>query len=299
MRRNRRRAARSSGALRRVLRAAAIMSVLAGAGLAAAQGLHWAKAHPYFAVREIDVVARGPLDAKTILGWSGLATGMSTWEVGERQAEERLLAHPRIRSAFVARTLPGRVQVHVEEREPVAVLFGDPLQMVAADGVVFPPCEGEMLAGLPYVSGFSARSSTSGVASARLRDVAQLVASWRARSQWPAISEVRPEADDLMVFVSGAPLAVRFPAAAGPDDFARLGTVLELWKGRERALVAVDLSMSAGEAVLRIRGAKPGGTIRRAVRAPVASRPAPHGIVSAADRRAHGARGKTERGSST
>ena len=298
MKRNRRRVARWSGALGRAMRVAAVVPVLGAAWFAASHGSAWAKAHPYFAVREIDVEARGPLDAKTILAWSGLATGMSVWDVGERQAEARLLDHPRIRSAVVLRELPGRVWVHVEEREPVALLFGDPLQMVSRDGVVFPPCEGEAIAGLPYVSGFGGKDPASGLGATVLRDVARLVIAWRTHPQWPAISEIRRDADDLVVFASGWPLAVRLPPTADASDFDRLGTVFDLWKGRERGLVAIDLTMK-GEAVLKVRKAVAAAPARRAARTLPGKRPAARGILSVADRDEHGTATKKPRGSST
>lgn len=298
MKRNRRRAARGSGALARALRAARVLPVAGAAWIAATHGIGWAKVHPYFAVREIDVEARGPLDAKTILAWSGLATGMSIWDVGERRAAARLLEHPRIRAALVERELPGRVRLHVEEREPVALLFGDPLQMVSTDGVVFPPCESETLSGLPYVSGFAGKDPVSGAVIARLREAVRLAVAWDAHEEWPRISEIRPDAGEIVVFVSGSPLAVRFSPSAGANDFARLGTVFELWKGRERGLVAVDLSM-AGEAVLKVRKAQPAAPVRRSVRVPTSKPPTPRGIIPAADREAGGARVKGPRGSST
>ncbi|MBI2962708.1 MAG: FtsQ-type POTRA domain-containing protein [Deltaproteobacteria bacterium] len=254
MRKNRRR--RSRFAWRRALRALAGAAALAGATVAAGRLLGWAKAHPYFAVREIDVAAHGRLDGETLLAWSGLAPGMSVWDVRERDAEARLLAHPRIREASVGRRLPGQVVIRVEEREPVALLFAAQPLWVAADGEVFPPCEGETTDGFPYVSGVGG-AARSGAAAERLRRAARLVVSWREHARWPAISEVRPAADEITVFLVGTPMAVRFPLEAGAEDFARLGTVLEIWRGREAQLAVIDLSLP-GEAVLRLRGAKRG-----------------------------------------
>lgn len=254
MRKNRRRKSRI--ALRRTLRALAVAAALAGATLAVWHTVGWAKTHPYFAVREIDVEAHGRLDAKTLVAWAELAPGMSVWDVRVRDAEARLLAHPRIREASVERRLPGQVAIRVEEREPVAILFGAKPLWVAADGEVFPPCEAEAIDGFPYVTGVGG-APRSGQVAERLRRAARLVVLWRAHSQWPSISEVRPAADELTVFLASTPLAVRFPVEVGAEDFARLGTVLEIWRGREAQLAAIDLSLP-GEAVLRLRGAKRG-----------------------------------------
>lgn len=297
MKRNRRRVAGSWHLVARAFRAARITAVGVLAVFGAWRGLAWAKAHPYFAVREIDVQGHGPLDAKTILAWSGLANGMSIWDVAPPAAEASLLSHPRIRAALVERELPGRVRVRVEEREPVALLFGEPIAMVADDGVVFPAAEGEALAALPYVSGFAGKDPASAPVAGRLRDVARLAVAWRAHAQWPAISEIRPDAEDLLVFAAGTPLAVRFAGPADANDLDRLGTVLELWRGREAGLAAIDLSTD-GEAIVKLRPSKPAAAARGIAKAPARPRTPARGIVPAADRGAR-APSKTPRGSST
>jgi hypothetical protein len=97
-----------------------------------------------------------------------------------------------------------------------------------------------------------------------LRAAARLALRWREHAQWPAISEIRSEGDDLVVFVAGTPLSVRFTAEARADDFARLSAVLELWRGREAQVAAIDLSVP-GEAVLKLRRKKSRGTNRMAI----------------------------------
>ncbi|MET0150998.1 MAG: FtsQ-type POTRA domain-containing protein, partial [Candidatus Binatia bacterium] len=224
----------------------------------------WVEAHPYFALREIDVEAHGALDAKTLLAWAGLALGASAWSVHEADAERRLLAHSRIREAHVERTLPAQVRIRVEERSPVAILLADRPLLVAQDGEVFPPVEGEALDGLPYITGLAGKPPTSATIAKRLRIAAGLAELWRQHAPWAAISEIRPDGDDLVAFVSGMPLAVRFSSQACADDFARLSAVLGLWRGREAQLAAIDLSLP-GEAVLKLRRA----SARRANRAAI------------------------------
>ena len=63
------------------------------------------------------------------------------------------------------------------------------------------------------------------------------------RGQWPMISEIRPGDDELLVYVAGTPLAIRFGAEAKNEDLARLAAVLELWRGREVQVAAIDLSL--------------------------------------------------------
>jgi hypothetical protein len=236
---------------------AARWSVVLAATAAAVAGVVWAvdrvESHPYFALREIDVEARGAVDAKTLLAWAGIAPGASVWSVHEIEAERRLLAHPRIREAHVECTLPGQVRIRVEERRPVAVLLADRRLLLGPDGVPFPATENEALADLPYVTGLSAGATAAPAVARRLREAARLVELWRDRGPWTA-SEIRPDGDELVVFVVGTPLAVRFSAQPDADDFARLSSVLGLWRGREAQLASIDLSLP-GEAVLKLRRA--------------------------------------------
>jgi hypothetical protein len=134
----------------------------------------------------------------------------------------------------------------------VAILLaGEPI-LLAGDGEMFPAVDGESLDGLPYVTGVVGRDPLPPADAERLRAAARVVLNWREHAQWPAISEIRSEGDDLVVFAAGTPLSVRFATEARPDDFARLSAVLELWRGREAQVAAIDVSVP-GEAVLKLR----------------------------------------------
>ena len=253
MKKNRRRGTRLGIAvLRGTARGILALVALGAAAVAAERALAWTKAHPYFALREIDVAAGGRVDPKTLVAWAGLAPGMSIWSVHATEAEGRLLAHPRIREASLERTLPNRVRVHVEERRPVAILLANRPLLVAGDGAVFPALDGEAVDGLPYVTGVSAMERASSDGGNRLREAARLVALWQAHAEWPAISEIRLDGEELVVFAAGTPLAVRFATETKAEDFARLAAVLELWRGREAQVAAIDLSLP-GQAVLKLQ----------------------------------------------
>jgi cell division septal protein FtsQ len=255
VRRNRRRRDRTRVAVARaILRGGSWLLVIAISAGAATRLAAWARAHPYFALREIDVEGAAKIDGKTVLEWAALSPGMSIWSVSEHDAERRLLAEGRIRAASVERTLPGRVTIRIEERQPIAVLLGSRPVLVAADGTVFPPLAGEPIDGLPYLTGIGGELD-SPLADERLRQVAAIVSHWQKHADWPAISEVRPEGDDLVVFVAGTPLAVRFSVDARLDDFTRLSAVLDLWRGREAVVAAIDVSMP-GQAVMKLRRGK-------------------------------------------
>jgi len=242
-------------ALRRAVTLLAAALALGLAGIAGARVLAWAEAHPYFAIRVVDVDVNGKLDAKVVLAWAGLSTGMSVWNVRELEVEERLLAHPRIREARVERRLPNQVKVQVEERRPVAIVLSRVPLFVAGDGTPFPPLAGEREDGLPYVSGFAGKDPPARGTIETLRRAARLVELWQAHGEWPALSEVRAEGEDLTVFPVRKPMSIRFGVEVDEERLARLASVLELWRGRESQVAAIDLSLP-GQAVLRLRNPK-------------------------------------------
>ncbi|HSD09807.1 MAG TPA: FtsQ-type POTRA domain-containing protein [Candidatus Binatia bacterium] len=258
MKRNRRRGARLGIAvLRATARGFVVLVAVAAAFVGAGRTLAWARSHPYFALREIDVEARGRIDPKTLVAWAGLAPGMSIWSVHTAEAENRLLGHPRIRDASLARRLPNQVRIRVDERLPVAILLADPPSFVAGDGAVFPALDGEAIEGFPYITGVSATDGGSSEGGKRLREAARLVALWQAHAEWPAISEIRPDGEDFVVYAAGTPLAVRLAPEAQAEDFARLSAILELWRGREAEVATIDLSLP-GQGVLKLaRHGKP------------------------------------------
>jgi cell division protein FtsQ len=252
VKKNRRRGARLGiAALHEAARGLLVLIAIGAATIGAERAFAWAKAHPYFALREIEVEARGRIDPKTLIAWAGLTPGMSIWSVHAAEAERRLLAQPRICEASLERTLPNLVRLRVEERHPLAILLAGLPLLVAGDGAVFPALEGEATAGLPYVTGVLATGGAPADGGKDLRAAARLVALWQAHADWPAISEIRPDGEDFVVFATGSPLAVRFVAEAQAEDFARLSSVLELWRGREAQVAAIDLSLP-GQAVLKL-----------------------------------------------
>jgi len=265
VKKNRRRGARLGIAvLHEAARGSLVLIAIAAATIGAERAFAWATAHPYFALREIEVEARGRIDPKTLIAWAGLTPGMSIWGVHAAEAERRLLAHPRICEASLERRLPNQVRLRVEERRPLAILLAGLPLLLAGDGAVFPALDGEATAELPYVTGVLATGGAPADGGKDLRAAVRLVALWQAHADWPAISEIRPDGEDFVVFANGSPLAVRFAAEAQAEDFARLSSVLELWRGRETQVAAIDLSLP-GQAVLKL-----GRPLK-----PVSARPAP------------------------
>jgi cell division protein FtsQ len=257
MRRNRRRGTGALVLARRILGAGLGIALAAGGAFVLGVAAGAASRHPYFGLREIEVL--GFREPAVVAAWSGLALGRSLWTIDPEAVESRLAAEPRLLAASVRRAFPDRVVITVEERRPLAILLLAAPRLVAADGVAFRPLDGEPVEGLPYVRGLGAEDleARPAWAAERLRRVMRILDLWSRQAAWPPVSEVKAETTgDLVVYPQKIRMAIRFGADAGDDEFARLGAVLGEWQGREAEVSAVDLTMP-GQAVVRLRADKP------------------------------------------
>lgn len=133
-----RRAVRASGGLvRTVVKVAVVLAV----GTAAVLGVRVAHARllssEHFALRRIEVVGLGRLQKDEVLAKGGIREGMNVLVLDPALAAEAIEEIPWIRRAKVARRLPDRVRVEVEERIPVAILSTGHLYLVDERGEVF------------------------------------------------------------------------------------------------------------------------------------------------------------------
>lgn len=261
MRRNRR---RGSHPLLRTLRAAARVTGTCLALGAAALAVHgvsrWVITHPYFALAAIEVRGERAASASAIALWAGIEPGASLWQLDPLVAEERLRANARFRTARVERFFPDRIAIAVEEREPIAIVLSKSGPFfVDSEAQLFPPLDGEPLEGYPYVTGLPTDGEGAPAVWSvdRLRRALAVVDQWNRRGGWPALSEIRPEeSGEIVVFPEQNPMAIRFSSDIDAEQFARLETVLTLWRGREAQVAGVDLTVP-GQAVLRLRGNLP------------------------------------------
>lgn len=80
----------------------------------------WMYRTPAFALRDFEVTTDGILSRQEIENTARVSRGQNVLALDLPLLSERLLAHPRIRSAAIERRLPGRLSIAVRERVPVA-----------------------------------------------------------------------------------------------------------------------------------------------------------------------------------
>jgi hypothetical protein len=104
-----------------------------------------------FRIQSVEVRGVRVLAEDSVVAWMQLGPYASVW--GDRAAwEERLAAHPMIRSAAVRRRLPHGLRVSVEEREAVALAATPTLEAVDAEGHRLPIDPTRYRLDLPVIS---------------------------------------------------------------------------------------------------------------------------------------------------
>lgn len=214
-------------------------------------------ASPYFAVREIQVNAGEHVGGKEIVAAAGLRHGMNIWKIDPVHIEKRIGRHPWVRNVVVRREFPRRVVIEVEERRPKAIVASGKLFYVDGDGVVFKEVErGENLQ-YPMLTGLSADElrGPNQAMRRRMRDALRLGDLMTRGAH--TLSEIHFAASDqVVVYTTAFPVALKMGWGNWEDKVARLDRVLSLWQGNESRLASLDLSFR-DQVVAQVKPRKP------------------------------------------
>lgn len=211
-------------------------------------------------VREIVLQSDGPLDHAWVARTLDLPKGIDLMELDLYALRERLLAHPQVRTAVLARKFPDKLSVVLEERMPVArvrVPSSDGAladYLVSRDGFVFPGINfaSDRTDLLPYLDGLKLKRAGKGFAPVEgMETVSDLLSTARANafdlySRWRIVSLARLAVDGVLVVKSADIPEITFGTR---DDFLKQLAQLDLIIDRTRAepdgrkLASVNLSV--------------------------------------------------------
>jgi cell division protein FtsQ len=107
----------------------------------------------YFRAENIVVTGMNRLSAKEILKQGDLGEAVNVLAVNLPLIRKRLCAHPWIDQADVARILPDRLEIFVQEHMPLAIIDTDPKMLMNTRGEIFKEWTSSDPASLPLVSG--------------------------------------------------------------------------------------------------------------------------------------------------
>jgi len=220
----------------------------------------WLVTTPYFALREVRVEGAAHRSREHYQGVAALETGRNVLALDLGEVRRRLLAEPWVEDAVVVRRLPGRVDVTLREREPLAVLALEEPYLVTATGNVFKAVEAEELVDRPVVTGLTTETlaDSSGRGRELLRRALDLAAEYERGKLAEAmpLEEVHVESSGEMVLRVGAQ-AVALELGQGPyrhklDMAAKVLAEVDRRGGRASA-VLLDGAPSSDRVVVRTR----------------------------------------------
>ena len=221
---------RRARALARLARRATVVVLVLGAVAAALAGARWVTTSPRFAVAGVEVHGASRVPVSRILAAAAIPPGANLWTLDSGAVAARVSALPEIRRADVARELPNRVTIVVEERRPFTLVHAGRLHWMDEDGRVLGEERRAVVPGAPVISGLteeelaSMRTTPGPKARAAVALIRALLRSGSALAA--EISEIdmsRPEGPVLYT-VDG--VEVRLGADDWDERLARLEGVL-------------------------------------------------------------------------
>lgn len=156
--------ARRSGLARRVwvVVRTLILGCLVTGGLGAAGLAGWRsfQSNGFLALRQVDVTGNKRVAKAAILEKAGLELGMKLTSIAVGNVEASLRSLPGVEQVSVRRMFPSRIEIRVEEKEPVAMGHARGWYGLAPDGSRMSGLDWAQ-SDLPVVDGFAALDSAS------------------------------------------------------------------------------------------------------------------------------------------
>lgn len=109
----------------------------------------------YFNIRNLTVTGDRHLDHEQIIEQAGIGRQTNILALNLPHVRKRLLAHPWIAEAQVARVIPSEIHIRITEFEPLAVVELDQRYCVSREGVLFKVFEPSDPQDLPLVTGLT------------------------------------------------------------------------------------------------------------------------------------------------
>lgn len=193
-----------------------------------------------FSAPHVTVQGNTRVPSAELLHTARLAPSIHLWAWSLPDICARAELHPRIAHARVEREFPDGLTLIVEERTPVALLLGDPLLEIDADGVVLGAYDRERTPPCPVLTGHNLGYLPPGtrVEAAEVREALDVIRSYAASLAYARapIAEVALGGEDGPVLWLRP--GVRVPYGEGVDtmQWARLEAVLNDLRARGTGL---------------------------------------------------------------
>jgi len=185
----------------------------------------------FFQITAINIQGSQRVGKGTILELSGVDIHSNLLKLKRRGVEERLAAHPWIKSAEVRRDWPNRLLIAIQERKPVAIFVAEGrFFFVDAGGGLFASAEPGDDLDFPVISGLTRQAWETTDPAGAPADVLRLLRkAGRGDSNLPLqnISELHvDQAGNVVMFLADRPFPIHFGRGDMEGKFGRVAKVL-------------------------------------------------------------------------
>ncbi|HVO26712.1 MAG TPA: FtsQ-type POTRA domain-containing protein [Candidatus Margulisiibacteriota bacterium] len=204
--------------------------------------LHWAMAHPYFAITKLELDGNRRLTRHDVLEWIGVQEGSSVWDATPTDVQTRLESHPWVAHASVQREFPHRLVITLQERRPAAIVRFDGLNYVDRAGRVLGPLRDDDSPDFPLITGLE-DDAARGFALIGVHRALQFLRRCERQGCFDGVSEVHVNQQrGVTVFPQHTTVAVVLGWGGWREKLARSARVLAAWEGQTARVAAVDVS---------------------------------------------------------
>ncbi len=130
-----------------------LLSMLWGVMLGWLEGTSWSE------LKKIEVVGIERLSEGSMIASADVLMGSNLMRLALDSVAMRLTALPAVKQARVIRRLPGKLQIVIEERSPIAIVIADEPKLVDKDGILFPVIGNGEIIDMPLLTGLKINST--------------------------------------------------------------------------------------------------------------------------------------------
>lgn len=215
----------------------------------------------FLTVREV-VLATPPkhISEMDLIRLSEVKKGDNLLRLRLAGVREKLLRYPWVREVRLSKTIPGRLQLWVEEEEPVALLDVNGLYLVNGEAKVFKKVEPGDPRDFPIITGLVPEDLES-----RLKPLVAVVKQFETMEEVKpiGISEVRWSRKGLSLFTKEPCVRVEMGSSEWTESLRRLGAVWPDLMTQPRPPKSIDLSLEKRIVVKMAASAKEGTAARQ------------------------------------
>ena len=106
-------------------------------------------------VKKVSVLGdKGYLTKEDVIKLSGIQNNDKLFKIDLEEVSKKILRHPWVDSVSMRREFPDTIQIHLEERKPVAILRLKNFYLVDQNGIVFKKMKKKDFSDVPVITGF-------------------------------------------------------------------------------------------------------------------------------------------------